>query len=121
MAKKVNTNIDIKSIQDQIKKLSIKVENLEKKNDKVKLQKQNKDPNKPKRNVNNYIHFYNDFRKEYLEKNPNTNSKTIATIAGEEWKKIKENPKKVKKYNDLAIKDKQRYENELNEYNKNKN
>lgn len=119
MARKVNTNIDIKTLQDQIKKLSIKVENLEKKSNKNKLEKKEKVPNKPKRNLNSYMYFYKDFRVEYLEKNPNTNSKTIAIAAGEEWNKIKGNPKKTKKYDDMVNKDKQRYEKELNEYNKN--
>jgi hypothetical protein len=123
MVKKVITNIDIKNIQDQIKHLSIRVENLEKNNDiknKKRELKKKRDPNKPNRVLSNYIFFYKDFRKEYLEKNPNINSKIIAIAAGEEWTKIKENPKKIKKYNDMVTKDKQRYENELKEYNKNK-
>lgn len=118
MTRKAGTDIDIKNLQDQIKKLSIKVSKLEKSNDKTKLKKKEKDPNKPKRNLSNYMFFYKEFRKEYIDKNPNTNSKLIAIEAGKEWNKIKENPKKIKKYNDMVDKDKQRYKNELNEYNK---
>ena len=42
----------------------------------------------------------------------------IRKLAGEEWKMIKEDPKKKKKYDDMAIKDKKRYEKEINEYKK---
>lgn len=119
MVKKESTNTDIKDLQNQIKKLTIKVNDLEKG---VKYGnkkgKNNKDPNAPKRNVNSYIHFYNMFFKEYLNKNPGTNASIIGKIAGEEWKKIKEDPKKKKKYDDIAMKDKKRYEKEINEYRK---
>lgn len=117
MTKEAITDIDIKNLQEQIKKLSIKVKKLENYND-MKLYKKEKDSNKPKRNLNNYMFFYKEFRKEYSDKNPNTISKLIAIEAGKEWNKIKENPKKIKKYNDMVAKDKQRYKNELNEYNK---
>jgi high mobility group protein B1 len=119
MVKKKNTNIDIKDLQNQIKKLTIKVNNLEKGvKDVNKKEKTNKDPNAPKRNVNSYIHFYNIFFKEYLNKNPGTNASIVGKIAGEEWKKIKDEPKKRKKYDDMAIKDKKRYEKEIAEYKK---
>lgn len=114
-------NINIKKLQEQIKKLTIKVEKLENINNEKKLDKKEikiKDPNKPKRNLSSYMFFYKEFRKEYSDKNPNTNSKLIAIEAGKEWNKIKENPKKVKKYNDMVDKDKQRYIKEIREYNK---
>lgn len=117
MVRKVNTNTDIKDLQEQIKKLSIKVNTLEKdfKNVNIK-RKTNKDPNAPKKNVNSYIHFYNEFYKSYLNKNPGSSASVIGKNAGEEWKKIKEDPRKKKKYEDMATKDKKRYEKEINEY-----
>lgn len=114
-------NIDIKKLQDQIKKLTIKVEKLENINNNKKIDKKEiktNDPNKPKRNLSSYMFFYKEFRKEYSDKNPNTKSNLIAIEAGKEWKKIKDNPKKVKKYNDMVDKDKQRYISEISEYNK---
>lgn len=119
MVKKENANIDVKDLQNQIKKLTIKVNTLEKNvKDSNKKGKTNKDPNAPKKNVNSYIHFYNTFFKEYLNKNPGTNASTVGKIAGEEWKKIKDDPKKKKKYDDMALKDKKRYEKEIAEYQK---
>lgn len=119
MVKKENTNIDIKDLQNQIKKLTIKVNTLEKKvKDVNKKGKTNKDPNAPKKNVNSYIHFYNIYFKEYLNKNPGSNASVVGKVAGEEWKKIKDDPKKKKKYDDMAIKDKKRYEKEIAEYKK---
>jgi hypothetical protein len=118
MVKKESTSIDIKDLQNQIKKLTIKVNALEKDVNNVNKKVKTKDPNAPKRNVNSYIHFYNVFFKEYLNNNPGTNASKIGKIAGEEWKKIKEDPKKKKKYEEIAIKDKKRYEKEINEYRK---
>jgi hypothetical protein len=78
MVKKENTRIDIKDLQNQIKKLTIKVNTLEKSVNNVnKKGKTNKDPDAPKRNVNSYIHFYNMFFKEYLNKNPGTNASIV--------------------------------------------
>ena len=119
MVKNINTNIDIKDIQKQIEKLTIKIDKIEK-NINVKNKKE-KDPNMPKRNSNSYIHFYNEFIKEYINKNPNTDTKKVAKLAGGEWNKIKEDTKKRKKYDNMAAKDKQRYNNEIKEYMKTKN
>jgi hypothetical protein len=122
MVKRIIKDIDIKNLQDQIKRLTIKVEKLEKNNEKINLKKKEiKDPNKPKKYLTNYMFFYKDFRKEYSENNPKTDSKLIAIAAGEEWKKVKENPKKIKKYNEYMEKDKQRYKKEIDEYNTTKN
>lgn len=118
MVRKTNSNVDIEKLQDKIKKLTIKVNNLEKNVKTNKKEKKYKDPNAPKKNINNYLHFYNEFYKEYLNKNKNAKTSEIGKLAGEEWKKIKENPKKKKKYDDMAIKDKIRYEKEMNEYKK---
>lgn len=119
MVRKANTDIDINTIQKQLEKLTIKVEKIEKNiNAKPKKEKKMKDPNMPKKNMNSYMHFYNEFYKEYLNKNNEINVIHISKLASEEWNKIKENPKKIKKYNDMAIKDKERYEKEINKYKK---
>lgn len=121
MVKKVTTNIDINTIQKQLEKLTIKVEKIEKNiNEKPKKERKIKDPDMPKKNMNSYMHFYNEFYKEYLKKNNEKNVIHISKLASKEWNMIKENPKKIKKYNDMAIKDKQRYDNEINKYNKQK-
>lgn len=110
-------NITIENIQDQIKKLIIRVENLEdlkKKDLKIKTKK---DPNEPKKNVSNYFHFLKEFRKEYLISNPKINVIDISKKAGEEWNNIKSDPRKKKKYDDMAVKDKNRYNKEMEKYN----
>lgn len=62
-----------------------------------------------------------EFIKEYLNKNPNTDTKKVAKLAGDEWNKIKKDTKGRKKYDNMAAKDKLRYNNEVKEYMKTKN
>lgn len=94
MVQEVNINSDIKELQNQIKKLTIKVGKLEKNDDNKKKSKKEKDEKSPKRNVNCYIHFYNEFFKEYSKKNTGLKAIEIGKIAGNEWKQLKQDPKK---------------------------
>uniref|UniRef100_A0A0G4G6D6 Fe2OG dioxygenase domain-containing protein n=1 Tax=Chromera velia CCMP2878 TaxID=1169474 RepID=A0A0G4G6D6_9ALVE len=81
-----------------------------------KTTKVKKDPNAPKRPRSAYILFTADKRAEIIKKKPEM-AKAITEIAkmcGEAWKKIGDKDKK--KYQDLAEKDKARYEKEMKSY-----
>lgn len=103
---------EINLLENRIKEIEIQIKNKNK-------EKKTKDPNAPKKNVCNYFHFSKEFREEYLKKNPDTKICDVSKKAGEEWNNIKNDPKKKKKYDDMATKDKKRYEKEINEYKKN--
>lgn len=107
------------SLQNELKELENRVSKLEiqlKNNNKENKQKKIKDPNAPIKNISNYLHFSKEFRPKIVKENPNLKSKDIMKKIAEEWNKIKEDPKKKKKYDDIAIKDKKRYDKEINEY-----
>lgn len=83
-----------------------------KKTDKV------KDPNKPKRAKSAYIIWSSspDGVKKIKEDNTELTHKEALSEAGKVWKQMKEN-KETSKYDNLALKDKERYEQEMAEYN----
>lgn len=66
---------------------------------------------KIKRPQSSYFLWQNDKRAGIKEKNPDKKIGELAKIMGEEWKKISD--KEKKKYEDMAAKDKERYEKEL--------
>ena len=79
--------------------------------------KAKKDPNKPKRAANPYTFFSREYRDNYKKK---TNGAKINFTAmnkelGVAWRKM--NDKKKKKYIDLAEKDRERYQAEMEKYN----
>lgn len=79
--------------------------------------KAKKDPNKPKRNVTAYTFFSNDHRK-VLKKNNGGKKLDFGKMnkqLGEAWRKLSD--KKKKKYTDLAAKDLERYQAEMEAYN----
>lgn len=106
---------DIEGINDQIKELQKKYDELTievkiLKNEKSSLNnksKKNKDSNKPKKNSNAYIHFCNEYRKEHPDE------KNVLKVASKEWKTIKENKELRNKYDLMAEDDKKRYDIEL--------
>tara|TARA_Y100000591_G_C21217113_1_gene398203 strand:- start:77 stop:487 length:411 start_codon:yes stop_codon:yes gene_type:complete len=81
--------------------------------------KAKKDPNKPKRAANPYTFFSREYRDTYKKKNNGAkiNFTEMNKTLGESWRKLSD--KKKKKYNDLAEKDKERYQNEMEQYNAN--
>ena len=83
--------------------------------------KAKKDPNKPTKNRSGYTFFSNDHRK-VLKKNSGGKKLHFGTMnkqLGEAWGKLSD--KKKKKYIDLAAKDLERYQGEMETYNSNLN
>lgn len=113
------TDLTIENIQEQIKKLNIRVENLEKdiKNNKKTKQK---DPNAPKKNMSSFFHFAKEKRDNFKKNNPGAKVYVININkeAKKEWDNLDELQKK--KYIDMAIKDEKRYEKEIKKYNEKK-
>ena len=79
-----------------------------------------KDPNKPKRGKSAYIFFCAQERENVKKEHPKMNTKDITAELARRWNLIKSDSGKVKKYHDLAKKDKERYATEMKKYNKNK-
>ena len=68
---------------------------------------------KIKRPMNAYMHFCAETREEVKKENPDAKAKDILHLLGEKWKALSDEEKT--KYNDLAAKDKERYEKECKE------
>ena len=76
-----------------------------------------KNPDKPKKALTSYMFFCNDKRAEVMEKHEGKGIGDISKVMGAMWKEIKESEKK--KYEMMHEKDKERYEEEMVEFNKN--
>ena len=78
-----------------------------------------KDPNKPKRAKTAFMYYCEQHRPALLAKEKKKGQKinigNIAKALGKSWKKLKDSDKG--KWNSLALKDKERYEKEIAEYN----
>uniref|UniRef100_A0A7S2EXH8 HMG box domain-containing protein n=1 Tax=Trieres chinensis TaxID=1514140 RepID=A0A7S2EXH8_TRICV len=88
------------------------------KDDKQKKKKV-KDPNAPKGSKSAYMFFCQEKREEFTKKNPGKGPAEVTKILGEEWNKLekgKRGKKGTKKYDDLAAKDKIRYDSEKEVY-----
>jgi len=86
---------------------------------KKKKKREPKDPDAPKRYMSNFMFFSKDKRDAIAAKNPNKSPTEIAQVLGEEWGKLnkgKGGKKGTKTYDDLAAKDKLRYEKEKATY-----
>ena len=81
--------------------------------------KARKDPNKPKRAANPYTFFSREYRDNFKKKNNGAkiNFTEMNKTLGQSWRKLSD--KKKKKYNDLAEKDRERYQAEMEQYNAN--
>ena len=81
--------------------------------------KARKDPNKPKRAANPYTFFSREYRENFKKKNNGAkfNFTEMNKTLGQSWRKLSD--KKKKKYNDLAEKDRERYQTEMEQYNAN--
>lgn len=87
--------------------------------EKNKSKKKVKDPDAPKRPLSNYMYFTQDRRAQVVETNPNASVTEVSKILGEEWSKLnkgKGGKKGTKKFDDLAAKDKARYDKEKDVY-----
>ena len=82
----------------------------------LKKTKVKKDPNRVKKPLSVYICFSNDVRQDVVKKNPDIDQKLVLKKIGEMWAKIKDDPKKNKRYVKMAQDDKVRYEREMKEH-----
>jgi hypothetical protein len=76
------------------KALTIQTKNIEKIK-KPRKAKKEKDPNKPKRPLSGYMLFMQDNRSNFKKEMPGAKMVEISKIAGEKWKTLPENEKKV--------------------------
>jgi hypothetical protein len=84
---------------------------------KAKKVSKTKDPNEPKKNKSGYMFFCVDGREEIKSENSGLDNKGIVSELAVRWKNLKENnPEKVKYYEDLAVQDKKRYQEEKSGY-----
>ena len=80
-----------------------------------------KDKNKPKRGKSSYLHFCEANREQVKKEFPHYNNKEIVTELGHRWNRLKqEDPDKIKEYDEISQKDRERYKNEMSTYEKNK-
>ncbi len=86
----------------------------EEKKDKKKRAKKPKDA--PKNAKSAYMFFCQEMRASVKEENPELSAKDITTKLGAMWKEIKDDEEEVKKYNELAATDKDRYKEEMANY-----
>lgn len=91
------------------------VPNVEEKPTKRKGKKE-KDPNAPKRGMTAYFMFMGEERKKVKEANPEFGVAEIGKELGRRWNNLDESLKG--KYNEMAAKDRARYEMEMKEYRK---
>jgi len=93
------------------------INNIAKKSKAAGKKKSSKDPNKPKRGSSAYIFFCGDTRAKIKKDHPDFNTKQLTAELGVRWAALKAtNPRGLKKYNDMAVADKARYEREMESY-----
>jgi len=80
----------------------------------AKSRRAKKDPNAPKKNLSAYMFFSQDWRERVKTENPDASFGELGKILGAKWKEITEAEKKP--YNDMAVKDKGRYDKEKKDY-----
>jgi len=79
-----------------------------------KEKKDKKDKDAPKRAISAFFYYQKERRESLKKEQPNLDNKALISKMSEEWNKMKE-PEKTK-YNNLAAKDKERYEKEKKAY-----
>mgnify|MGYP001183089342 CR=1 FL=1 len=84
---------------------------------KPKKNKKVKDPKAPKRALSAWIIFTTEQRPKYKAENPEKSNTELTTLMSQEWRNMTDEDKK--KYDDLAIVDKERYMKEKEEYDSN--
>ena len=77
----------------------------------INVVKKAKDPNKPKRARTSYNFFCQSLRPQL--KQEDVGYKDMMAVLGERWKVVEDKTE----YEQLAVKDKERYDNEMNQYN----
>jgi hypothetical protein len=77
-----------------------------------------RDPNLPKHPRNAYLFYCQDYRRKRQDEYPDKSMTEITSLLSEEWKNL--SGRKKKKYDDLAKEDKKRWEDEMEDYKRNK-
>jgi hypothetical protein len=70
----------------------------------------------PKKAKSPYLFFCEDERPKIKKQKPDLNPTQTLSECGMRWKLISDKPKQIKKYQDLFVKDKERYEKEMENY-----
>lgn len=86
---------------------------------KEKEKKKARDPDAPKRPMSNYMYYTQENRADVQKTNPQASITEVSKILGEQWSKLnkgKGGKKGTKKYDDMAAKDRVRYEKEKEAY-----
>ena len=84
---------------------------------KPKKNKKMKDPNAPKRALSAWIIYTNEQRPKFKANNPEKSTTELTTLMSQEWRNMTDSDKK--KYEDLAVVDKERYMKEKEEFESN--
>ncbi|KAI9303223.1 high mobility group box domain-containing protein, partial [Cunninghamella echinulata] len=80
--------------------------------------KAKKDPNAPKHFLTSYIHFSREARPKVEKENPKLTPNEVVAEVAKKWNALSD--KEKQKYKDIAKKDRDRYDKELEAYNKKK-
>lgn len=83
---------------------------------KTKKKKAVKDPDAPKRCTSSYMFFAQEMRPSVVKDHPDAKVTEISKILGEMWNKEKSGKGGAKKYEDMATKDRERYNKEKEVY-----
>jgi len=81
---------------------------------KKKTKKRKKDPNAPKRPTSAYFFFGGEVRPGIREENPDMKITAVMSLIGEKWRELGDDEKKP--YEEMAAKDRKRYEKEMAAY-----
>ena len=106
---KNNENIDELWTSNKNQQLLLKT--LKKNNVKI------KDPEKPKRGKSAFLFFCEENRKKIKKKYPEMSVKEIVSKLGMDWQTLKDsNSEEINRYEQMSIKDRNRYKNEMRTY-----
>ncbi len=114
-----NMNVDSDIIeewenyQEELKKIITEMESKKENKEVIKKNKKPKDAPKSARSA--YVFFCSEKRGDVKEQNATLTAKEITAKLGEMWKQIK-NTEEAKKYEQLALNDKDRYKEEMENY-----
>ena len=115
-AKKKEENLEkkAKAKEEKAREKAAKKEELERKKAEKKKRKKKKDPNAPKGAKTAYMCFCQETRAKLLKENPSMSVPEIGKECGRRWKEI--SPSQKSKYEEMAVKDKERFKTEMAEY-----
>jgi hypothetical protein len=112
----VESKLDKKQVSLVVSNLHARAESLQQLLSSTTSARKRKDPNAPRKNSSNYIHYCSDVRDGFRAKHPNLSNTELSTLIGKEWNRVKADPAVLKKYNDRALADKKRYAEAMSAY-----